>query len=197
MTESQPRLTSSRLGPATPAPRGHRGREVLRSSKQTMLTTTVSPQAQGTNTAGSASGSSLGGSGQRADSWQVASSLISSFKYAWAGVRYAFVTQRNFRIHTFIGSSALLLGALLEISAAEMAAIAITVALVIALELINTAIEAVVDLTVKRSYHELAKIAKDCAAGAVLVAASAALIVAAVILLPPLLTFANALLAAA
>lgn len=118
--------------------------------------------------------------------WQVAPNLFLSFKYAWAGVRYAFVTQRNFRIHTFIGILAVSLGAFLGIGAMEMAVITMTCAIVMVLELINTAIESVVDLTVKQSYHELAKIAKDCAAGAVLVSAIAAVIVAAFILLPPL-----------
>jgi diacylglycerol kinase (ATP) len=46
----------------------------------------------------------------------------------------------------------------------------------------------VVDLTVKQTYHELAKVAKDCAAGAVLIGALAALFVAGVILFPPLLS---------
>ncbi len=119
--------------------------------------------------------------------WQVAPNLFLSFKYAWAGVRYAFATQRNFRIHTFIGILAVSLGAFLGIEAMEMAVITMTCAIVMVLELINTAIESVVDLTVKQSYHELAKIAKDCAAGAVLVSAIAAVIVAAFILLPPLL----------
>ncbi|MEM7758767.1 MAG: diacylglycerol kinase family protein [Cyanobacteria bacterium P01_A01_bin.40] len=119
--------------------------------------------------------------------WQVAPNLLLSFKYAWAGVRYAFVTQRNFRIHTFIGILAVSLGAFLGIEAMEMAVITMTCAIVMVLELINTAIESVVDLTVKQSYHELAKIAKDCAAGAVLVSAIAAVIVAALILFPPLL----------
>lgn len=118
--------------------------------------------------------------------WQVAPNLFLSFKYAWAGVRYAFVTQRNFRIHTFIGIFAVSLGAFLEVKAMEMAIITMTCAIVMVLELINTAIESVVDLTVKQSYHELAKIAKDCAAGAVLISAIAAVIVAALILLPPL-----------
>jgi diacylglycerol kinase (ATP) len=118
--------------------------------------------------------------------WQVAPNLFLSFKYAWAGVRYAFVTQRNFRIHTMIGILAVSLGLFLEISAIEMAVIVMTSAIVMVLELINTAIESVVDLTVKQSYHELAKIAKDCAAGAVLVSAIAAVLVAAFILLPPL-----------
>ncbi|MGF1590779.1 MAG: diacylglycerol kinase family protein [Pleurocapsa sp.] len=118
--------------------------------------------------------------------WQVAPNLFLSFKYAWAGVCYAFSTQRNFRIHTFIGIVAVSLGAILRIEAIEMAIISMTCAIVMVLELINTAIEAVVDLTVKQSYHELAKIAKDCAAGAVLISAIAAVIVAAFILLPPL-----------
>ena len=119
--------------------------------------------------------------------WQVAPNLFLSFKYAWAGVYYAFVTQRNFRIHTVIGFVAVSLGLILEIKAMELAVIVMTCAIVMVLELINTAIEAVVDLTVKQTYHELAKIAKDCAAGAVLISAIAAVVVAACILLPPLL----------
>lgn len=122
--------------------------------------------------------------------WQVAPSLLLSFKYAWAGVSYAFTTQRNFRIHTVVGTLAVSLGLFLNISAAEMAIITLTCAIVMVLELLNTAIEAVVDLTVKQTYHELAKIAKDCAAGAVLLSAIAAVIVASWILLPPLLKLA-------
>ena len=118
--------------------------------------------------------------------WQVAPNLFLSFKYAWAGVCYAFTTQRNFRIHTLVGIVAVSLGAWLSVSAVEMAVITMTCAIVMVLELVNTAIESVVDLTVKQSYHELAKIAKDCAAGAVLISAIAAVIVAAFILLPPL-----------
>lgn len=119
--------------------------------------------------------------------WQVAPNLFLSFKYAWAGVKYAFATQRNFRIHTAIGVIAVSLGSYLHIQAMEMAVIILTCAIVMVLELLNTAIEAVVDLTVKQSYHELAKIAKDCAAGAVLISAIAAVLVATFILLPPLL----------
>ena len=63
---------------------------------------------------------------------------------------------------------------------------------VLALELINTALESVVDLTVQQTYHELAKIAKDCAAAAVLIAAFAAIVVAACLLLPPLITMGQA-----
>ena len=120
--------------------------------------------------------------------WQIAPNLLISFKYAWAGLRYAFVTQRNFRIHTLIGVLAISLGVVLHLKPIELSIIGITIGLVLALELLNTAIESVVDLTVKQSYHELAKIAKDCAAGAVLISALAALLVAGSLLLPPLLT---------
>jgi diacylglycerol kinase (ATP) len=120
--------------------------------------------------------------------WKVAANLFLSFKYAWAGVRYAFVTQRNFRIHVAIATTAISLGIFLSISTLEMAIIGLTCALVMVLELLNTAIESVVDLTVQKSYHELAKIAKDCAAGAVLISAIASVFVAGLILVPPLMT---------
>ena len=121
----------------------------------------------------------------RSLAWKIAPDLFTSFRYAWAGVRYAFITQRNFRIHTVIGTLAISLGLILQISAIEMSIIGLTIALVLVLELLNTAIESVVDLTVKQTYHELAKIAKDCAAGAVLISAIAAVLVAAFILVPP------------
>lgn len=124
--------------------------------------------------------------------WQVAPNLLTSFRYAWAGIVYAVRTQRNFRIHLAIGLVALSLGIVLHIQALEAAIVAITVSAVLVIELINTALESVVDLTVGQTYHELAKIAKDCAAGAVLIAAMAALLVAAFIYLPPLLVLLNA-----
>lgn len=118
--------------------------------------------------------------------WKVAPSLLLSFKYAWAGVHYAFITQRNFRIHACITLLAISLGIALQVQMVAMAVISLTCALVMVLELLNTALESVVDLTVGHSYHELAKIAKDCAAGSVMIGAIAALFVAGFILVPPL-----------
>jgi diacylglycerol kinase (ATP) len=123
---------------------------------------------------------------ERVLSWKVASNLFVSFKYAWAGISYAFQTQRNFRIHVFACTLAIGLGLFLHLKSVEIAVIGITSGLVLALELLNTAIESLVDLTVKQTYHELAKIAKDCAAGAVLVSALVAVLVACTLLLPPL-----------
>ena len=119
--------------------------------------------------------------------WQVAPNLLTSFRYAWAGIVYAVRTQRNFRIHLAIGLVALSLGIVLHIQPIEAAVVAITVSADLVMELMNTALESVVDLTVGQTYHELAKIAKDCAAGAVFISAMAALLVAAFIYLPPLL----------
>jgi diacylglycerol kinase (ATP) len=124
---------------------------------------------------------------QRSDSFQIATNLLLSFKYAWQGVTYAFRTQRNFRIHLIIGAIALGLSIYFRLSAVACSIISLTISLVLVLELLNTALEAVVDLTVGREFHQLAKIAKDCAAGAVLIAAIAALIIAGVLLLPSIL----------
>ncbi|AVH65102.1 diacylglycerol kinase [Nostoc sp. 'Peltigera membranacea cyanobiont' 213] len=125
-------------------------------------------------------------SNEREFSWKVASNLFVSFKYAWAGISYSFRTQRNFRIHVSVCAMAIGLSVFLHLQAVEIAVIGITSGLVLALELLNTAIESLVDLTVKQTYHELAKIAKDCAAGAVLVSALVAVLVAGTLLLPPL-----------
>ncbi len=127
----------------------------------------------------------------RTQAWQVATSISVSFKYAAAGVTYAFNTQRNFRIHCIMGTLAIGIGALLHLTGVEMAVICITSGLVLTLELLNTAIESVVDLTVQQTYHELAKIAKDCAAGAVLVSAFASVLVGFCLIAPKAVSFLN------
>jgi len=119
--------------------------------------------------------------------WKIAPSLLLSFRYAWAGISYAFFTQRNFRIHVIVGVLAIALSFYLQLTHVEIAIIGLTTGAVLTMELLNTALESVVDLTVKQSYHELAKTAKDCAAGAVLISALAALLVAGFLILPPLI----------
>ncbi len=119
-------------------------------------------------------------------SWQVAPNLLVSFKYAGAGIAYVFQTQRNFRVHTGIGVLAIVLCWALNVTTVESAIIYLTIGAVLVMEILNTALEALVDLTVGQTYHELAKVAKDCAAGAVLMAAIIALLIAALIFVPPL-----------
>lgn len=102
--------------------------------------------------------------------------LLESFNHAINGVIDAVRTQRNMKIH--IVAAVLILTAcfFFNISRVEFLILAITITMVIAAELINTAIEAAVDLSANY-YHPLAKIAKNTAAGAVLVTAINALIV--------------------
>ena len=128
--------------------------------------------------------------GQRAarrGAWRIAGDLPSSFRYAAQGLGYGFISQRNFRIHLCIGSIVFGLGLWLNLRVEQLAILVLTVASVLVLELLNTSIEAVVDLAIGRRFHPLARIAKDCAAAAVMVAAIGSLLVAVLLLLPPLL----------
>ena len=122
----------------------------------------------------------------RRGTWQKAGDLPSSFRYAVQGLTYGFRSQRNFRIHVVFGVLACLLGLFLELNQINMAMIVLTVTAVLVLELINTSIEAVVDLAIGRRFHPLARIAKDCAAAAVLVASVCSVLIACFLLLPPL-----------
>ncbi len=82
---------------------------------------------------------------------------------------------------------ALSLSFLLKLSLVKISIITLTIGAVLTMELLNTALESVVDLTVQQSYHELAKIAKDCAAAAVLISALVAVLIAGLLIVPPLL----------
>ena len=110
-------------------------------------------------------------------------SWLRSFVFAWSGITYAWRTQRNFRIEVIIGALALGLGLLLKVN---LSSILVMIALVLTLEMINTALEALVDLS-SPTYHPLAKIAKDVAAGAVLMASSISIVVGMVLFLAPIL----------
>ncbi len=117
-------------------------------------------------------------------SFLISKNLFYSFKYAYKGISYSFINERNFRIHIFLGFLATVLGIVLKISSTDLAILIFTIAAVLILELINTSIEAIVDLTIGRSFHPLAKIAKDCSAAAVLIASISALLIAILLLLP-------------
>jgi len=114
-------------------------------------------------------------------------SLPEAFRAAACGLQHALRTQRNFRIQCAAAGAALLAGLLLEVPASEVALLALACGLVLAMELVNTAVEALVDgLWPQRS--EVARWVKDTSAAAVVVAATVAVAVGALILAPPLLT---------
>lgn len=109
-------------------------------------------------------------------------SLASAFKCAGQGIAFAF-KQRNMRIEAGFAVAAVVLGFALQIDAASWLAVVLCIAGVFSLETLNTAMEAAVDLA-SPEYHELAKHAKDCAAGAVLIMSVASLVVACIVYLP-------------
>ena len=120
-------------------------------------------------------------------SWKIAKDLPTSFLYAAKGLVYAFSTQRNFRIHVGFALGALGLGFFLGLNKSDLAIMALTATSVLVVELLNTAIESVVDLAIGKRFHPLAQIAKDCSAGAVLVASISSVLIAVLLLFPPLL----------
>lgn len=97
-----------------------------------------------------------------------------------------FRTQPNARFHLAASVAVVLSGFWLEISRLEWAALVLCIALVLALEAVNTALEYLTDL-VSPEYHQLAGKAKDAAAGAVLLAAVGAAVVGGVVFLPRLI----------
>jgi diacylglycerol kinase len=111
--------------------------------------------------------------------------IVRSFYFAFAGLGYLFRTQRNARIHALLGAAACGVAAWLGISRVEWAVLVFTIALVLILEGINTAVEAAIDLASPK-IHPLAKAAKDLAAGMVLIGAMASVAVGLLILGPPL-----------
>lgn len=109
--------------------------------------------------------------------------LIKSFQHAFCGILTSFVIGRNIKVHYTAALAAVLSGLSFGISKVELLIILLISAQVICLEMVNTAIERTVDL-VTSEYHIYAKIAKDVAAGAVLVAAIFATIIGGIIFLP-------------
>ena len=122
-----------------------------------------------------------------------AASLRASFRYAFAGLYYLLWTQRNAKIHSALGLAAAALGALLGLDRYEWLALILKIAMVLAAEGVNTAVEAAVDLS-SPGYHPLAKVAKDVGAGTVLLTAIAAVVVGLVLFVPRLWPIVVALL---
>jgi diacylglycerol kinase len=111
--------------------------------------------------------------------------LEKSFNYAISGIIYALTRERNLRIHFLAAGAAIFAGIWLDISRMEWGLLAITITLVMVVEMINTAVEKTVDI-ITGEYHPLAKVAKNVAAGAVLLSAINALVMAYIIFIPHL-----------
>ena len=117
--------------------------------------------------------------------YQMPTALERSFRNAFSGVSYALRTQRNAKIHLGITLAVLGLGTWLRIGVEGWVPLILVAGLVWTAELINTALEAAIDLASPQE-HSLAKTSKDVSAGAVLLAAATATVIGILILGPPL-----------
>ncbi|MBU8788379.1 MULTISPECIES: diacylglycerol kinase family protein [Bacillus] len=111
--------------------------------------------------------------------------LKKSFSHAFAGIIKTFMSERNFKIHTGAAVIVIVCGFVFRLSVLEWAVMFILIGGMLALELMNTAVEHAVDLITKKS-HPLAKAAKDAAAGAVCVFAAVSCIIGLLIFLSKL-----------
>ena len=114
--------------------------------------------------------------------------ILESFNNAITGIIDTVRTERNMKIHLIAAVGILIVSFFFDISKFEFLILAVTITMVIAAELINTAIEAAIDMTTNY-YHPLAKVAKNAAAGAVLVTAISAVLVGYVIFWDKLSSF--------
>lgn len=112
--------------------------------------------------------------------------LVNSFKYAFQGLKYAFKYEQNILVHALATILVILAGFCFKLSSLEWIAIFLIIGLVIATELINTSIEATIDL-ITDQVHPLAKVAKDTAAAAVLTFGITAIIIGLIIFIPKIM----------
>lgn len=113
-------------------------------------------------------------------------SLPESFRFATEGLVYALRTQRNLRIHFLLALLVMVLALAVQLDRLELAMLVLTITVVLVGELINTAVEAAVDLFSPRM-HDLARIAKNVAAGAVLVSSIGSVSVGVLLFYRPLM----------
>ncbi len=120
----------------------------------------------------------------RIESYKTSSNVLKSFKYAFSGISYVLKTSRNFKIQLIFAVTILMIGFLLQISQSNYVILIATIMSVLILEILNTSIESIVDLVVKKEFSSLAKIAKDTSAAAVLLASINSVIIAVYIFVP-------------
>ena len=120
----------------------------------------------------------------RIKSYKPSSNVLKSFKYAFSGISYVLKTSRNFKIQLIFAVTSLMIGFLLQISQSNYFILIATIMSVLILEILNTSIESIVDLVVKKEFSSLAKISKDTSAGAVLLASINSVIIAVYIFVP-------------
>lgn len=118
------------------------------------------------------------------------SRFIYSIKYSLDGLFYSYKNEKSLWIHAGITAIAIIFGFLFKISLLEWSIIAIVLMVILAVELLNTAIEAAVDM-VTVEFNPLAKIAKDCGSAATFVLSLVGSVIAGIIFIPKIITMFN------
>ena len=119
--------------------------------------------------------------------------FFKSFSYAANGVIEVFKKEQNFKVHTLAAILALLLGCFFKISSWEWCILILVIAMVLAAEMVNTAIENLCDVA-EPNQNETIRVVKDISAGMVLVCAMGSLVVGIIIFLPKGIDFIKSLL---
>lgn len=109
--------------------------------------------------------------------------FFKAFDYAWSGILYGVKAERNLKFHLVAAIVVILAGLYTGLSMIEWSIIVLLIGGMLALEMMNAAIERVVDLVTLEN-HPLAKHAKDLAAGAVLVYAISSVVIGLIIFVP-------------
>ena len=125
----------------------------------------------------------------RRNSYSTSKNVLLSFRYAFSGIKYTFKNSRNFKIEVLFASFSLILGSILKFDKSDYLILLVTIFSVLILEILNTSIESLVDLMVKKKYSRLAKISKDCSAGAVLLASINSVIIGLCLFIPKIKSF--------
>ncbi len=115
-------------------------------------------------------------------------SFAQALRDAWQGLRTAWRSEPNLRLHVLFGAAISLVGVWCRLSPTEWIWLSVAVGLMMVMELVNTAIEGLVDLTVGGQAHPLARRVKDVAASSVLVSAMLAVTIASLVFFPHLLS---------
>lgn len=112
--------------------------------------------------------------------------LVNSFKYAYDGIRQTFLTERNFQFHTVAACAVIIFAVIFRLSFHEWLIVLVLIGGMLALELVNTAVEHIVDM-ISPKHHPLAKAAKDASAAAVCVYAAFSCMIGLLIFIPKIL----------
>ena len=110
-----------------------------------------------------------------------------TFRNARKGMRLAIRSERNIRVHLVSAVCVLLMGVVLDLSATKLCILLLTVAMVVSMEMVNSAIEFSLDAVFHNKYSKLVGMAKDISAGAVMFVTIIALIIGVIIFLPPII----------